>query len=163
MQRFRDITQDDVGRSVFRAFGTTWQTSSFIGRITSLDVGKRVYLSGDIVQVENDEQFAQRKAAAPAITTSKPPPRPAMPSSAHDHFARSRVHSAEAQRLAEGIQRRTPSHDAELARALAFLREETAKMVSMPSAKLLPALKDLKFRLDLMIDSIEAVDHKNGR
>lgn len=58
---FVTIAQEDVGRSLFEAFGRKWPTTSFIGRITSLDVGKRVYLRGGVLQVENNEQRDARK------------------------------------------------------------------------------------------------------
>ena len=61
MRQYREITEDDVGKSLFAAFGRTWPTSGFMGRILSIDVGKRVYLVGDILQVENDEQRTERR------------------------------------------------------------------------------------------------------
>jgi hypothetical protein len=54
------IVDADVGKAVFIAFGRVWASSSFIGRITKQDVGKRVYLVGDVLQVENDAQRARR-------------------------------------------------------------------------------------------------------
>lgn len=59
-QMYREITKGDVGKAVFTAFGKQWMASSFIGRILKQDVGKRVYLIGDILQVENDQQFKER-------------------------------------------------------------------------------------------------------
>ena len=53
----REITKYDVGKMVFNAIGRSWLTVNFIGRILPQDVGKRVYLVGDILQVENKEQF----------------------------------------------------------------------------------------------------------
>jgi hypothetical protein len=61
-REFREIAQSDVGKGLFYAFGRTWMTSGFIGRILPGDVGKRVYLNGDELQVENDEQRAKRLA-----------------------------------------------------------------------------------------------------
>lgn len=61
MRPFREITSDDIGKTTFRAFGKSWLVSGFIGRVLPGDVGKRVYLVGDILQVENDEQRAKRK------------------------------------------------------------------------------------------------------
>ena len=58
---FYTLRVEDVGRSHIHAFGQTWPTSGFIGRMLSQDVGKRVYLRGDIVQVENDEQRVERE------------------------------------------------------------------------------------------------------
>ena len=54
------ISRFDIGRTSIRAFGRVWLTSGFIGRILPRDVGKKVYLRGDILQVENDEQFSRR-------------------------------------------------------------------------------------------------------
>jgi hypothetical protein len=62
---FIEITTEHVGKATVRAFGRVWPCSSFIGQILPQDVGKRVYLVGDIVQVENDEQRAERLAANP--------------------------------------------------------------------------------------------------
>lgn len=59
-KRFREITQEDVGKALFEFNGRKWKASEFIGRILKQDVGKRVYLVGDILQVENDEQRAKR-------------------------------------------------------------------------------------------------------
>lgn len=60
-RRFREITARDVGRTLFQAFGRQWPVSGWIGHIGPRDVGKRVYLVGDILQVENDEQRAARR------------------------------------------------------------------------------------------------------
>lgn len=60
MPDYREITEADVGKWTFRAFGKLWMTSNFIGRIQPGDVGKRVYRRGDILQVENDEQRSRR-------------------------------------------------------------------------------------------------------
>lgn len=57
------ISRFDIGRPTIRAFGKVWLTQNFIGRILPRDVGKKVYLRGDILQVENDEQFNRRRAA----------------------------------------------------------------------------------------------------
>ncbi len=57
---FRTITPNDVRRPSFRAFGQAWPVVDFMGEIQPRDVGKRVYLVDDIVQVENDEQFRDR-------------------------------------------------------------------------------------------------------
>lgn len=63
MREYREITAEDVERSLIRAFGRTWQTSSFIGRILPGDVGKRIYLTGEeVLKVENDEQRSRRIA-----------------------------------------------------------------------------------------------------
>ncbi len=58
---FYEIKATDVSRSLIHAFGGTWQTSGFIGRILPQDVGKRVYKVGPgVLQVENDAQFRRR-------------------------------------------------------------------------------------------------------
>ena len=62
MTRYDTIKPEHVGRSSVRLCGRTWQTSAWIGRILSQDVGKRVYLAGDVLQVENDQQRAERLA-----------------------------------------------------------------------------------------------------
>ena len=61
MRRYKEITEDDVGKSLFKAFGKQWPVSDFMGHILSIDVGKRVYLVGEILQVENDEQHTERR------------------------------------------------------------------------------------------------------
>jgi hypothetical protein len=63
-REYREITVEDVGRSVFPAFGRQWPVSDFIGRIYSVDIGKRVYRTSEhVVSVENAEQFMARLAA----------------------------------------------------------------------------------------------------
>jgi hypothetical protein len=57
---YYEIQSSDVGRGVITAFGRQWRVVDFIGSICLADVGKRVYRTGDIVQVENDEQRATR-------------------------------------------------------------------------------------------------------
>ncbi len=54
------LTAEDVGKPHLRAFGQVWPVSGFLGRILPNDVGKRVYLRGGILQVENDEQHEAR-------------------------------------------------------------------------------------------------------
>lgn len=60
MRNFYVIAQHDVGQSTIRAFQRTWIVADFIGAILLTDVGKRVYHDGDILQVENEEQLADR-------------------------------------------------------------------------------------------------------
>src|SRR5271166_6853260 len=63
-REFREITSEDVGRSMFSAFGRQWPVSNFIGHIYSADIGKRVYHTSEhVVSVENFEQFRARRAA----------------------------------------------------------------------------------------------------
>lgn len=56
------ITTEDVGKAHIRAFGKTWPVNWFLGRILTCDVGKRVYLRGGVLQVENEEQHMARIA-----------------------------------------------------------------------------------------------------
>lgn len=59
---FYTIKKSDVGRPWLKAFGRVWMVSDFLGRIMNQDVGKRIYkTSGDVLQVENKEQFIARK------------------------------------------------------------------------------------------------------
>lgn len=60
MGEYVTLEQSHIGRATIKAFGKTWRCDEFIGRILPGDVGKRVYLRGDIVQVENNEQRAAR-------------------------------------------------------------------------------------------------------
>jgi hypothetical protein len=62
MTTYYTLKATDVNRANISCFGKIWQTSSFIGRVLPGDVGKRVYLRGDILQVENDEQRNTRIA-----------------------------------------------------------------------------------------------------
>lgn len=56
---YREIAVSDIGKAIFEAFGRKWSVD-FIGQITQQDVGKRVYLHGDVLQVENQDQFISR-------------------------------------------------------------------------------------------------------
>lgn len=56
------IRHSDVSSFTIRAFGRAWPVQDFMGRIMLQDVGKRVYLRGGVLQVENHEQFAARLA-----------------------------------------------------------------------------------------------------
>ena len=60
---YREIEIADVGKKRFKAFGKSWRVEEFIGQILPQDVGKRVVLVGDIVQVENDQQRDARVRA----------------------------------------------------------------------------------------------------
>ncbi len=53
---FVTITTAHVGKPWIKAFGRVWPVVDFIGRIIKQDIGKRIYLVGDILQVENDQQ-----------------------------------------------------------------------------------------------------------
>ncbi len=63
LDSFYTITHTDVTSSTIRAFGKVWPVMDFLGRILLQDIGKRVYLRGDILQVENHKQFAARLAS----------------------------------------------------------------------------------------------------
>ena len=63
--RFYEITQADVSMPTVRAFGREWPVEDFMGQVFPRDVGKRIYLRGDILQAENDEQFMRRLENAP--------------------------------------------------------------------------------------------------
>jgi len=65
MREYREITAEDVERPLIRAFGKTWRVDSFLGRVLPQDVGKRIYLVGDVLQVENDEQRSKRLQETP--------------------------------------------------------------------------------------------------
>lgn len=60
MTDYVTLTHYDVGRPAIHAFGRVWLVSGFIGQIFLQDVGKRVYLNGGTLQVENDAQFQKR-------------------------------------------------------------------------------------------------------
>ncbi len=57
---FYTITHTDVTSSTIRAFGKVWPVMDFLGRLMLQDIGKRVYLRGDILQAESHKQFAAR-------------------------------------------------------------------------------------------------------
>ena len=54
------LTPGDVGLGSHEILGRTWLVTSWIGEVLPGDVGKRVYLVGDVLQVENDEQREYR-------------------------------------------------------------------------------------------------------
>lgn len=55
------IQESDVGKSTMRLSDTAYHSvSGFIGAVLKGDVGKRVYLSKGVAQVENDQQFQER-------------------------------------------------------------------------------------------------------
>lgn len=60
---FFTLTHDHVGKPAISAWGRSWLVTDFMGRVLPLDVGKRVYNVGGVLQVENDEQFDKRRHA----------------------------------------------------------------------------------------------------
>ena len=52
---------EHVGKGITQFFGRKWLTSGWIGRILPQDIGKRVYLIDNLLQVENDSQRQQRE------------------------------------------------------------------------------------------------------
>jgi hypothetical protein len=63
-KNYIELEAEDVGKFLIHAFGREWRVADFMGRILRRDIGKRVYLVGEILQVENDEQRANRLAEA---------------------------------------------------------------------------------------------------
>ncbi len=61
--RHYTITAEDVGAAHIRIFNRLWPVSEFLGRIMIIDIGKRVYLRGGVLQVENQEQYTARIVA----------------------------------------------------------------------------------------------------
>lgn len=68
LMRYYTLTRADVGKPHIAAFGQTWPVNGFLGRVMNFDVGKRVYLRGGVLQVENAEQYEARKAHSPTTT-----------------------------------------------------------------------------------------------
>ena len=62
--RYYTLTSEDVGKAHIHVFGQMWPVSRFLGRVMNCDVGKRVYLRGGVLQVENQEQHAARMATS---------------------------------------------------------------------------------------------------
>ena len=59
-RQYYELSIYDVGNATIHAFGKTIWAVDFIGRILPRDVGKRVFMVGDVPQVENDEQRERR-------------------------------------------------------------------------------------------------------
>ena len=57
---YYEIRPSDVNKALIHAFGRSWSVTGFIGRIMKQDVGKRVYESDGVLQVENNEQRDRR-------------------------------------------------------------------------------------------------------
>ncbi len=62
--KYYTLTTEDVGKPHIRAFDQTWPVNWFLGRVLNCDVGKRVYLRGGVLQVENAEQYEARMATS---------------------------------------------------------------------------------------------------
>lgn len=62
-EKYYELKPSDVGKPFLTAFGETWNVTDFMGRIIPQDVGKRVYVRGSVLQVENNEQRDKREAA----------------------------------------------------------------------------------------------------
>ena len=60
MRKHYTITEGDIGKTYIRAFGQVWLLDGVMGHVLTLDVGKRIYEVDGILQVENDEQHAER-------------------------------------------------------------------------------------------------------
>ncbi len=56
MRLHYELTREDVGQPIIRAFGQVWMVDAFMGQVLPGDVGKRVYIVRDVLQVENNEQ-----------------------------------------------------------------------------------------------------------
>jgi hypothetical protein len=60
MRFVREIGVFDIEKAHIQVAGRTWPTSGFIGRILPTDVGKKIFLVDNTLQVENDDQRAIR-------------------------------------------------------------------------------------------------------
>ena len=60
MRPYYTITEQDINKRFLKVFGKTWSLSDLCGHIMSIDVGKRIYLVKNILQIENQEQFENR-------------------------------------------------------------------------------------------------------
>ena len=60
MREYYTLTAEDVGKPWLKAFGRTWLTCDFIGKVQMRDIGKRVYLVDGVLQVESDRQLGDR-------------------------------------------------------------------------------------------------------
>ena len=59
-REFVTLRADHIDKPELQAFGRRWNVVDFLGRIMAQDIGKRVYLVGDILQLENEEQRDKR-------------------------------------------------------------------------------------------------------
>jgi hypothetical protein len=57
------VQPHDVGRAILPLDGKQTVVTDFIGRVQSRDVGKRIYESSGVYQIENDEQVERRMRA----------------------------------------------------------------------------------------------------
>lgn len=59
--RYETIKDIHVGRKALVLFHRLWLVHNSVGQITEKDIGKRIYLVNNVVQLESDEQFEKRK------------------------------------------------------------------------------------------------------
>jgi hypothetical protein len=57
------ISAADIGKRTIRIEDRPRSVADFIGHVMPRDVGKRVYVVGDVLQVENDIQLRDRRAS----------------------------------------------------------------------------------------------------
>lgn len=65
-REFYTIQHADVGKRHLQLFGRPRQLDC-LGEVLPMDIGKRIYLSGDVLQVENTQQFRRRLAQGEKI------------------------------------------------------------------------------------------------
>lgn len=65
------IGEEHIGRAFIKIGDRTYSTSSWIGRILPGDVGKKVYESDGILQVENDQQRDERIAKEALVSDAE--------------------------------------------------------------------------------------------
>lgn len=58
----REVNENDIDKQTILVGGRSFLVQSFCGVLLPTDVGKRLRLSGDVLQMENDEQRARRLA-----------------------------------------------------------------------------------------------------
>lgn len=63
-REFYTVQHADVGKRFLRLFGRL-RLVDCLGQVLPMDIGKRIYLVGDVLQVENTEQFRRRLAGEP--------------------------------------------------------------------------------------------------
>lgn len=86
---------------------------------------------------------------------SRPPPRHTL-TVANEHLAESRRLSAETRKTLEGVQKRQPNAEDELAGVLRIIRDGAAKLPGLSHARLGAALEELAGQIDVAQRSFEA-------